>query len=152
MMETQTTDQPIPDQPTPAAAPAEKVAKEKKTRKKRVTKANASKEVERQMLENMPEMLRKKWIALGKALDSGEKWAVELIARQFEGDRGPGAVNIVSNTLNMTNGEQNTAGRSFESIIRKLEARDQIKILPQPTEIRRVDPDSDLPILDAEET
>jgi hypothetical protein len=90
---------------------------------------------------------------LGKALDKGERWAVELIARQFEGDRGPGGVNIVSQTLNIAAAEQQAAGaRSLESIILKLEARDQFKSLPAPTEIRRGPrPDLDAPeIIDAE--
>ncbi len=134
------------DAPVQGEAP-----KKRKYKARRVTKKTLSKEIERQMLENTPEILKKKWKALGLALDRGEKWAVELVARQFEGDRGPGAVNIVSNTLNVTNEQQQAPGtRSLESVVRMLEAKDGLaKALPQPTEIRRMSPD--LPILDAEE-
>ncbi len=89
------------------------------------------------MLENAPEMLQKKWEALGVALGKGERWAVELIARQFEGDRGPGGVNIISNTLNVAAAEQAAGARSLESIILKLEARDQFKAIAEATPIRK---------------
>ncbi len=122
----------------------------KKARKVR-SKEKLAAEIDRQLLEQAPEMLQKKWVALGKALDKGERWAVELIARQFEGDRGPGGINIVSQTLNVAAAEQATAARSLESIILKLEARDQFKALPAPTEIRRATrPDLDTEIIDAE--
>ncbi len=147
-METQTPAEQTPPQAPPQEAPT---AKPKKTRKKRVSKSSLAKEIERQMLDNSKDILQKKWIALGKALEAGEKWAVELVARQFEGDRGPGAINIVSNTLNVANADEGQAARSLESIVRKLEAQDQFpKALPIPTEIRRK-PEPDLPILDAEE-
>ncbi len=146
----------IPPEPPTAQAEADapvegEAPKKRKYKARRVTKKTLSKEIERQMLENTPEILKKKWKALGLALDRGEKWAVELVARQFEGDRGPGAVNIVSNTLNVTNEQQQPPGtRSLESVVRMLEAKDGlVKALPQPTEIRRISPD--LPILDAEE-
>ncbi len=149
----------IPPEPSTAQVEAPETStsiqgeapKKRKYKARRVTKKTLSKEIERQMLENTPEILKKKWRALGIALDKGEKWAVELVARQFEGDRGPGAVNIVSNTLNVTNEQQQAPGtRSLESVVRMLEAKDGLaKALPQPTEIRRISPD--LPILDAEE-
>ena len=150
-MEVQTPVEQSPPQAAPQEAPT---AKSKKTRKKRVSKSSLAKEIERQMLDNSQEILKKKWIALGKALDDGEKWAVELVARQFEGDRGPGAINIVSNTLNVANADEGQAARSLESIVFKLEAKDSLKALPKPTEIRQVQRpglDADLPVLDAEE-
>ncbi len=125
----------------------------KKPRTRRVkTKEALAAEIERQLLEQAPEMLRKKWEALGIALGKGERWAVELIARQFEGDRGPGGVNIISNTLNVAAAAEAASGaRSLESIVRRLEAKDQFKALPAPTEIRRATrPDLD-EIVDAEE-
>ncbi len=144
--------QPIPPpappqeaQPVQAEVPAPEAPKKRKYKKRRITKKNLSNEIERQMLENTSEILKKKWIALGLALDKGEKWAVELVARQFEGDRGPGAVNIVSNTLNVTNEQQTPGTRSLESIIRRCEAKDTLRALPEPTPIRVG------PIYDAEE-
>ncbi len=121
----------------------------KKVRRVR-SKEGLSKEIERQLLENAPEMLQKKWEALGVALGKGERWAVELIARQFEGDRGPGGVNIVSNTLNLAAAEQSTNVRSLEAIVRQMEARDELKkLLPAPTPIRK-SPDLDELILDGD--
>ncbi len=144
----------IPPEPPTAQAEAPEIdapvqgeaPKKRKYKARRVTKKTLSKEIERQMLENTPEILKKKWKALGLALDRGEKWAVELVARQFEGDRGPGAVNIVSNTLNVTNEQQQAPGtRSLESIIRRCEAKDNLRMLPEATPIRVG------PIFDAEE-
>ncbi len=161
-METQTTDQPIADQPIPAAAPP--TGKEKKPRKKRVTKASLSKQIEKQLLEAAPDVLDAYWLRVKEGLKKGDKHIVELVARLFYGDRGPGSVNIVSNTLNVGNADQGQAARSLESIVRKLEAKDQFKPLPQPTEIRQVQrlgldvipkdgvrKDDEMPVLDAEE-
>ncbi len=145
-METQTTVGDQPQTPPPAQA-----APQKKPRKKRVTKASLSKQIEKQLLEAAPDVLDAYWLRVKEGLKNGDKHIVELVARLFYGDRGPGATNIVSNTLNVTN-EQPTGALSLESVVRKLEARDQVnKALPIPTEIRRRSQDSDLPILDAEE-
>ncbi len=142
--------------PTETVAPAssgvkasEVKPKPKKIRKVRNKEALA-KEIDRQLLENAPEMLRQKWEALGIALGKGERWAVELIARQFEGDRGPGGVNIVSQTLNIAAAEQGNNARSLESIVRRLEAKDQFKALPEPTPIRVGRPDLDESVLDGD--
>ncbi len=149
-METQTT---TADQPQ--AAPP----REKKTRKKRVTKASLSKQIEKQLLEAAPDVLDAYWARVKEGLKNGDKHIVELVARLFYGDRGPGATNIVSNTLNVGGADQGQAARAFESIIQKLEAKDQFKALPQPTEIRPVErlgldvpgKGDEMPVLDAEE-
>ncbi len=110
-------------------------------RQRRISKAGLGREVERQMLENAPDVLSKKWAAVKKALDAGERWACELVARQFEGDKGPGGVNILSQTLNVTGASQDPSVRSLESIVRKLEVKDNLRVLPEPTPVKRVDLD-----------
>ena len=133
-------------------APPVQTAPEKKPRKKRITKASLSKDIEKKLLEAAPDVLDAYLARVKEGLKNGDKHIVELVARLFYGDRGPGAVNIVSNTLNVGNGEQAQTAQSLETIVRKLEARDQFKPLPQATEIRRISPETELPILDAEET
>lgn len=108
-----------------------------KKRRRRLTKANLAQEVERQMLEAAPEILQKKWAAVKVALDKGERWACELVARQFEGDKGPGGINILSQTLNVAGTSQDPSVRSLESIVRKLEVKDSLRVLPEPTPIRK---------------
>ena len=147
-MEVQTPTQSQPPPPVQSEAP-------KKPRKKRITKASLSKDIEKKLLEAAPDVLDAYWARVKEGLKNGDKHIVELVARLFYGDRGPGAVNIVSNTLNVGNGEQAQTAQSLETIVRKLEARDQFKPLPQPTEIRQVPRlalDAEMPILDAEET
>lgn len=120
------------------AEPAPRVIKR---RNRRISKANLSREVEAQMLDNAKEVLEKKWQAVKKALDAGERWACELVARQFEGDKGPGGVNILSQTLNLAGGAQDPSIRSLESIVRKLEVKDSLRIMPEPTPTKRLDQD-----------
>lgn len=120
-------------------APSRSAATPKK--KRRISAAGLPREVERQMLENAPDVLAKKWAAVKVALDKGERWACELVARQFEGDKGPGGVNILSQTLNVSGGSQDPSVRSLESIVRKLEVKDNLRILPEPTPVKRLDSD-----------
>ncbi len=113
-------------------------APQPKTRKRRIKAEGLAKEVERQMLDNAPEILKKKWEALGKALDRGERWACELVARQFEGDKGAGGVNILSQTLNVSGGASDPSVRGLESIVRKLEVKDSLRVMPEPTPVKRL--------------
>lgn len=123
-----------PSQLQPAPSPP-------KSRKRRIKADGLAKEVEAQMLDNAKEVLEKKWQAVKKALDAGERWACELVARQFEGDKGPGGVNILSQTLNMNGGAQDSSARSLESIVRKLEIKDNLRAMPEPTPVKRLDQD-----------
>ncbi len=116
----------------------------KKPKKRRIKAEGLAKEVERQMLENASEVLSKKWEAVKLALDNRERWACELVARQFEGDKGPGGVSIMSQTLNVSASSQDPNVRGLESIVRKLEIKDSLRVMPEPTPVKRQDLDQDV--------
>lgn len=123
------------------APPVSPEPKTPKTRKRRITKVGLSREVERQMLENAKEALEQKWLAVMRAMKKDERWACELVASLFEGYKGLGGVNIVSQTLNMNGGTQDPSVRSLESIVRKLEVKDNLRAMPEPTPVKRLDQD-----------
>lgn len=107
----------------------------------RLTKQQLAVEADVQLRDNAKETLANFWIAINDGLKRGDKHCVELVARAFQYDKGPGGVTIFNqhNQINATqNIEATTRVRSFDQIIGKLEEQEnaarQNRLLNAPVE------------------
>jgi hypothetical protein len=126
----------------------------------RLTKQQLAVEADVQLRDNAKNTLQKFWTAVNNGLDKGDKHAIELVARAFQYDKGPGGVTIFNQHNQITatqNIEATTRVRSFDQIIGKLEEQEnaarQNRLLNAPIENSEPDEDDDDDdeILDAEE-
>lgn len=129
----------------------------------RITKQQLAVEADAQLRDNARETLSNFWIAVNAGLKKGEKHAIELVARAFQYDKGPGGVTIFNQHMQVNASaatEATTRVRSFDQIIGKLEEQEnqsrQHRLLNAPLENSEPDDDEDddagaEEILDAEE-
>lgn len=120
---------PAPEQPAPV--------KNKGGRPKGVSKKALRRELEKQILKEAPDLMKKALAALGRNADRDEKWAVENILETLGAKKGPGGLTLVQAIQNNTIQRDSEGGktRSFESIIRKLETEAEMSApLAQPDE------------------
>lgn len=128
-----------------------------------MTKQQLAAEADVQLRDNAKNTLQKFWDAVNKGLDRGDKHAIELVARAFQYDKGPGGVTIFNQHMQVNatqNVEATTRVRSFDQIIGKLEEQENLsrqnRLLAAPVENSEPDEDEesdgdDDDILDAEE-
>lgn len=128
-----------------------------------MTKQQLASEADVQLRDNAKETLANFWIAVNAGLKRGDKHCVELVARAFQYDKGPGGVTIFNQHMQVNatqNVEATTRVRSFDQIIGKLEEQENLsrqnRLLAAPVENSEPDDqdeesDGDDDILDAEE-
>jgi hypothetical protein len=102
-----------------------------------------------QLRKHSREVLEKYWASVKSKLDGGDMRALEMVARTYQYDRGPGGITIFSQSVSLNNGfDKPDRIRSFDQIVAKLEERDAERVLiAQPDEIEDGD-ESD--VFDAE--
>jgi hypothetical protein len=130
-----------------AAAQQSESASPPKRKARRVRSKEALvKFAEKQMIDQGPEILQEFAAQLLSGVKARDKVSMEMVARLFYGDRGPGATSVFNQTVNIK-AEQGYKPRGTEAIIRDFEERDRLnRALPEPTPIRTASQ-----IIDAEE-
>ncbi len=98
-------------------------------KKGRLSREQWAVEVDSQLRDNAKDTLNKYWESVKRSLDKDERWAVELVARSFQYDKGPGGITIFNqhNILNQAGGGPAAARvKSFDQIIGKLEEQENL--------------------------
>lgn len=114
---------------------------------KRTTARGLRKLAQKEMVEAAPDVLKKYWQAVKNGLDRGDKSALDIVSQAFGYTKAAGGLTVLqAMQVNNNNGKsEGAAGRSFDSIVRKLEAAaEDDGPLAQPDE------DEDADIIDAE--
>src|SRR5476651_2270887 len=116
----------------------------------RMTKQQLAVEADAQLRDNAKTTLQKFWNAVNNGLDKGDKHAIELVARAFQYDKGPGGVTIFNQHMQVNataTTEATTRVRSFDQIIGKLEEQEnaarQNRLLNAPVENSEPDEDDE---------
>ena len=96
-----------------------------------LTKEQLAQEADSQLRGNAKETLDNFWVAVNAGLKRGDKHCIELVARAFQYDKGPGGVTIFNQHLQVNGaaagGDAVQRVRSFDQIIGKLEDQDALR-------------------------